>query len=89
MYICASIVLQILFFVTQNERENIKKRQAQGIATVKTKDVKFDRPENHIPDDFGEIVKAFEKNKISFDDVLLKTGLKRPHFTANYENLNC
>ena len=40
----ADLVLQILSFVAQSERENIKKRQAQGIAAAKVKGVKFGRP---------------------------------------------
>ena len=76
----ADLVLQILSFVAQNERENIKKRQAQGIAAAKAKGVKFGRPEIDIPDDFGDIVKAFEKNKMSLDEVLLKTGMKKTTF---------
>ena len=41
----ADLVLQILSFVAQNERENIRKRQAQGIAVAKAKGIKFGRPE--------------------------------------------
>ena len=40
----ADLVLQILSFVAQNERENIRKRQAQGIAVAKAKGIKFGRP---------------------------------------------
>ncbi len=76
----ADLVLQILSFVAQNERENIRKRQAEGIAAAKLKGVKFGRPEIAIPNNFGEIVKAFEKNKISFDEVLEKTGMRKTTF---------
>ena len=41
----ADLVLQILSFVAQNERENIRKRNAQGIAVAKAQGVKFGRPE--------------------------------------------
>ena len=40
----ADLVLQILSFVAQNERENIRKRQAEGIAAAKARGVKFGRP---------------------------------------------
>lgn len=56
----ADLVLQILSFVAQNERENIKKRQAEGIAAAKARGVKFGRPEKEVPDDFGKIVHAWE-----------------------------
>ena len=48
----ADLVLQILSFVAQNERENIKKRHAQGIADATAKGVKFGRPEVATPSDF-------------------------------------
>ncbi len=84
----ADLVLQILSFVAENERDNIKKRQAGGIAAAKAKGVKFGRPEIEIPSDFGEIVKAFEKNKISFDEVLLKTGMKKTTFYRKLREFN-
>ena len=66
----ADLVLQILSFVAQNERENIRVRQAQGIAAAKARGVKFGRPEKAAPDDFGRIVKAWEKKKLTFADAL-------------------
>lgn len=45
----ADLVLQILSFTAQSERENIKKRQAQGIAAAKAKGVKFGRPGKGAP----------------------------------------
>lgn len=65
----ADLVLQILSFVAQSERENIKKRQAQGIATAKLKGVKFGRPESPLPDNFGQIVRKWEKKQITIHDV--------------------
>ncbi len=61
----ADLVLQILSFVAQNERENIRKRQAQGIAAAKAKGIKFGRPETKMPENFGEIVKKWEHGQIS------------------------
>ena len=52
----ADLVLQILSFVAQNERETIRKRQAQGIAAAKANGVRFGRPEVPIPEDFAKIV---------------------------------
>lgn len=66
----ADLVLQILSFVAQSERENIKKRQAEGIAAAKVKGVKFGRPEKEIPNDFGNIVKAWEQKRLPFSEVL-------------------
>ena len=66
----ADLVLQILSFVAQNERENIKKRQAQGIAAAKAKGVKFGRPEVPVPDEFGKMIKQWEKKQIPLSQIL-------------------
>ena len=79
----ADLVLQILSFVAQSERENIKKRQEQGIAAAKAKGVRFGRPEIPLPDNFGKLVKDWEKKRISFD----KTQSTNPH--SNTLHLQC
>ena len=66
----ADLVLQILSFVAQSERENIKKRQAQGIAAAKAKGVKIGRPESPLPENFGKIIKNWDHGKISTADAL-------------------
>lgn len=76
----ADLVLQILSFVAQSERESIKKRQAEGIAAAKARRVKFGRPEKEAPDDFGRIVKAWEQKKLSFADVLEKCNMSEATF---------
>ena len=76
----ADLVLQILSFVAQSERENIKKRQMEGIAAAKARGVKFGRPEKTAPDDFGKIVKAWEQKKLSFSDVLEKCNMSEATF---------
>ena len=60
----ADLVSQILSFVAQNERENIRKRQAQGIAVAKAQGVKFGRPEIMLPENFGELVREWEKKRV-------------------------
>ncbi len=76
----ADLVLQILSFVAQNERENIRKRQAEGIAAARLKGVKFGRPEVVVPDNFGEIVMLWEKGQISFDEAIRRTQMKEATF---------
>lgn len=76
----ADLVLQILSFVAQSERENIKKRQAEGIAAAKARGVKFGRPEKAAPDDFGKIVKAWEQKKLTFTDVLAMCDMSEATF---------
>ena len=76
----ADLVLQILSFVAQSERENIKKRQAQGIAAAKAKGVKFGRPEKSVPDDFPRLIRDWEKNKLSFSDLLNRCNMSEATF---------
>lgn len=76
----ADLVLQILSFVAQSERENIKKRQAQGIAAAKAKGVHMGRPVKGVPDNFGELVKLREKKKISLEQILQECGMSEATF---------
>ncbi len=61
----SDIVLQVLSFVAENERTNIKQRQAEGIAAAKAKGVKFGRPPLPLPDNFYEVHKAWRNKKLT------------------------
>ena len=61
----ADLVLQVLSFVAQSERESIKQRQKEGIAAAKARGVKFGRPEIVVPAEFGDLVKKWDKGQIS------------------------
>ena len=61
----SDIVLQVLSFVAENERTNIKQRQAEGIAAAKAQGIKFGRPPLPLPDNFYEIHKAWGSKKIT------------------------
>ena len=76
----ADLVLQILSFVAQSERENIKKRQAQGIAAAKAKGVKFGRPESPVPVNFGKLIKQWEKKQISIAELLCLCNMSEATF---------
>lgn len=76
----ADLVLQILSFVAQSERENIRKRQAEGIAAAKAKGVKFGRPEKEVPENFGKIVKEWEQKRLSFSEALKHCGMSEATF---------
>lgn len=76
----ADLVLQILSFTAQSERENIKKRQAEGIAAAKAKGVKFGRPEKGTPAEFGEIIRAWEQKRLSLTEVLKQCGMSKATF---------
>lgn len=66
----ADLVLQILSFVAQNERENIRKRQAEGIAVAKAKGVVFGRPVKDPPSDFAQLVRQWERGLLPMDEIL-------------------
>lgn len=76
----ADLVLQILSFVAQSERENIKKRQAEGIAAAKAKGVRFGRPEKKVPDGFVKIVHDWEQKRIPLSNVLEQCGMSESTF---------
>ena len=61
----SDIVLQVLSFVAENERTNIRQRQAEGIAAAKAKGVKFGRPPLPLPDNFYEVHKAWRTKKLT------------------------
>ena len=65
----ADLVLQILCFVAQNERETIRKRQREGIAAAKARGVQFGRPSKPIPDNFGELIRKWKKGEITVEDI--------------------
>lgn len=76
----ADLVLQILSFVAQSERESIRRRQAEGIAAAKAKGVKLGRPEKKTPEDFGAIVQAWEQKQLPFAQVLEHCGMSEATF---------
>ena len=83
----ADLVLQILSFVAQNERETIKKRQAEGIAAAKARGVRFGRPIKKPPENFGLLVKRWERGKMSLEEVLGQAGLKEATFYRRLREL--
>ncbi len=64
----SDIVLQVLSFVAENERTNIKQRQAEGIAAAKARGVKFGRPPLPIPENFYQVREDWRAGKITIDE---------------------
>ena len=71
----ADLVLQILSFVAQSERENIRARQAEGIAAAKARGVKFGRPPIPLPDNFYEVHRAWRSKKITLRQAAEACGM--------------
>ncbi|MDO4308148.1 MAG: recombinase family protein [Eubacteriales bacterium] len=61
----SDIVLQVLSFVAENERTNIKQRQAEGIAAAKAKGVRFGRPPKPLPENFYQVYQQWKAGKIT------------------------
>ncbi|WP_409967773.1 recombinase family protein [Bengtsoniella intestinalis] len=61
----SDIVLQVLSFVAENERTNIRQRQAEGIAAAQARGVRFGRPPKPLPDNFHEVYQRWKGGKIT------------------------
>ena len=83
----SDIVLQILSFVAENERSNIKKRQAEGIKIAMEKGIKFGRPKIKLPKNFDNIVRLYKNSKITMKEALSLTKMKRATF-YKYMNIS-
>ena len=77
----ADIVLQLLSYVAQTEREFIKQRQKEGIAAAKERNVKFGRPECVKPPNFHGIYNDWKENKLSASMAARLLGVSRATFS--------
>jgi DNA invertase Pin-like site-specific DNA recombinase len=71
----SDLVLQLLSFVAENERTNIKQRQAEGIAAAKARGVKFGRPPLPLPENFYEVHQAWREKKLTVKEAAEATGM--------------
>ena len=76
----ADLVLQLLSFVAENERMNIRQRQAEGIAAAKKRGVKFGRPPIPVPDNFSEVYTMWKDKKITAKEAAKEFGFSRDTF---------
>lgn len=76
----ADLVLQILSFVAQSERESMKERQRQGIAAAKERGVRFGRPKIAVPSDFAEVVGDWENKKIDIEEATKRCKMSSATF---------
>ncbi len=83
----ADLVLQILSFVAQSEREKIRERQAQGIAAAKARGVRFGRPEKQVPEDFPKLVREWEEKRLALPDLLQKCDMSEATFYRRLREL--
>ena len=84
----SDIVLQVLSFVAQNERETMKVRQAEGIKTAKARGVKFGRPRITLPDNFKIVAKQYLNKEITNKKACEILSMTRGSFFRYMKELN-
>lgn len=71
----SDIVLQVLSFVAENERGNIRQRQAEGIAAAKARGVKFGRPSVPLPGNFQEVYRQWDAGTMTNEAAARACGM--------------
>lgn len=84
----ADLVLQILAYVAQKERENIRKRQEEGIAAAKERGIHFGNPGKPLPEDFERIVRKWRTKEIKLPEALEALGVGRTYFFQHVKRLD-
>lgn len=79
----SDIVLQVLSFVAENERSNIRQRQAEGIAAAKARGVRFGRPPKEFPQGFEDIIEKWKVGELN--GVQAANALGIPASTYRYK----
>ena len=82
----SDIVLNVLSFVAENERKNIKQRQKEGISIAKAKGVKFGRPSIVYPDNYCEILSDWKKGRIKAVEAMKMIGVGKTTFYKIVKN---
>ena len=76
----SDIVLQVLSFAAENERSNIKQRQAEGIAAAKARGERFGRPKKKEPQNFEAMVSLWENKKMTLSEILESCDMSKSTF---------
>ena len=76
----SDLVLQILSFVSENERQNIHTRQMEGIEAALQRGVRFGRPRCPRPDNYDEILYLYKKREISGREAAARCGISYSTF---------
>lgn len=83
----ADLVLQILSFIAENERENIRKRQAEGIKAAKSRGVVFGRPSLPLPDNFNDIYDKWKNKKITLKQAAFACKMPESTFYSKVKRM--
>lgn len=84
----ADLVLQILSYVAQTERENIRQRQAEGIAAAKARGVRFGREKKPLPEGFRETVVRWRQKEMTCQQALERLEVSRSYFFTHVKQLD-
>ncbi len=84
----SDIVLQLLSYVSETERTNIKQRQAEGIAAAKKRGVKFGRPIKEMPPNFGELIAKWDKKELTMQEILETYNMSESTFYRRMREYN-
>lgn len=82
----SDVVFNVLSFCSENERKNIKQRQAEGIAIAKAKGVTFGRPRIKKPDNYDEVCRKWKDGEIKAVEAAKRLGLKKTTFYKMLKN---
>lgn len=80
----ADLVLQILSYVAQSERDAIKQRQAEGIAAAKERGVAFGRKPKELPENFAEVCRAYQTGELTMRTAAQSVSLSASTFCRRY-----
>ena len=84
----SDLVLQMLSFISENERTTIRQRQAEGIAAAKKRGVRFGRPTKEAPPDFDELIAKWQKKEMPLDEILRQYGMSESTFYRRLRERN-
>lgn len=84
----ADLVLQILSYVAQTERKNIRQRQREGIAAVKQRGVKFGRPKKQVPEEFARLREKWMQKEVSSREAAKRLGISQDTFLRWSKNMS-
>ena len=83
----SDLVLQLLSFISENERTTIRQRQAEGIAAAKKRGVRFGRPTKEAPQNFEEVILKWQKKEVPLDEILKEYDMSAATFYRRLREL--
>jgi DNA invertase Pin-like site-specific DNA recombinase len=84
----ADLVLQLLSFISENERKTIRQRQREGIEAAKQRGVKFGRPEKSLPDNFEQLYNKWLAKEISAAQIAQQCNFTTATFYNKIKKMN-